>query len=46
MRQLLAWCEDGTLRPHIGKIFPLEETAQAVAMLEERKAVGKIIVRP
>jgi NADPH:quinone reductase len=46
MRQVLAWCEDGTLRPHIGKVFPLEATAQAVAMLEERKAVGKIIVRP
>ena len=46
MRQLLAWCEDGTLRPHIGKVFPLEETAQAVAMLEERRAVGKIVVRP
>ena len=46
MHQLLTWCQDGTLRPHIGKIFPLEETAQAVAMLEQRKAVGKIIVRP
>jgi NADPH2:quinone reductase len=46
MRQVLSWCEDATLRPHIGRVFPLEETAQAVAMLEARKAVGKIIVRP
>jgi NADPH:quinone reductase len=46
MRQILAWCADGTLRPHIGQIFPLEETAKAVALLEDRKAVGKIIVRP
>lgn len=46
MRQVLAWCADGTLRPHIGQVFPLEETAQAVALLESRKAVGKIIVRP
>jgi NADPH:quinone reductase len=46
MRQVLAWCADGTLRPHIGRVFPLEETAQAVALLESRKAVGKIIVRP
>ena len=46
MRQLLAWCQDGTLRPHIGQVFPLAETAKAIAMLEQRKAVGKIIVRP
>ena len=46
MRQVLAWCADGTLRPHIGQIFPLEETAQAITLLETRKAVGKIIVRP
>jgi NADPH2:quinone reductase len=46
MQQLLAWCQDGTLKPHIGKVFPLEETAQAVTMLEARKAVGKIVVRP
>jgi len=46
MRQVLGWCEDGTLRPHIGRIFSLAETAQAIALLESRKASGKIIVRP
>jgi NADPH2:quinone reductase len=46
MQQLLAWCQDGTLKPHIGKVFPLEQTAEAVTMLETRKAVGKIVVRP
>ena len=46
MQQLLAWCEDGTLRPHIGQVFPLAETAQAITLLESRKAVGKIIIRP
>jgi NADPH:quinone reductase-like Zn-dependent oxidoreductase len=34
------------LRPHIGQVFPLEETAKAVALLESRKAVGKMIIRP
>jgi NADPH:quinone reductase len=43
---VLAWCADGTLRPHIGQVFPLQETAEAVRLLEERKAVGKIVVRP
>jgi NADPH2:quinone reductase len=46
MRQVLAWCADGVLRPHIGQVFALSETEQAIRLLEERKAVGKIIVRP
>ncbi len=46
MEQLLAWCADGTLRPHIGREFPLAETPQAIALLESRKAVGKILIRP
>jgi NADPH:quinone reductase len=46
MRQVLDWCADGTLRPHIGQVFPLEETAEAVRLLESRKAVGKIVVKP
>lgn len=45
IEQLLAWCQDGTLRPHIGQAFPLEETAQAIALLDSRKSVGKVVVR-
>jgi NADPH:quinone reductase len=46
LQQLLAWCEDGTLRPHIGQSFPLAETAKAIEMLESRQTVGKTIIRP
>jgi len=46
MEQLLAWVADGTLRPHIDRAFPLAETAQAIELLESRKAVGKVVVRP
>jgi NADPH:quinone reductase len=46
MEQVLAWVADGTLRPHIGQIFPLAETAEAIRLLESRKSVGKILVRP
>lgn len=46
MEQILAWVADGTLCPHIGKVFPLAETADAIRLLESRKAVGKILVRP
>jgi NADPH2:quinone reductase len=44
--QVLGWCAQGKLRPHIHSIVPLEETAAALELLEARKTVGKIIVRP
>lgn len=46
MERVLAWVADGTLRPHIGQVFPLAETADAIRLLESRKAVGKIVIRP
>ncbi len=46
MEQLLQWCRDATLSPHIGQVFALEDTAKAVTLLESRKSVGKIIIRP
>ena len=36
----------GTLHPHIGARFPLARAVDAMRMLEERKAVGKVIVEP
>lgn len=36
----------GKLDPVIDKIFPLEETAEAERMLEDREVVGKVLVRP
>ena len=45
VEQLLAWCQDGTLKPHIGKVFPLEETAEAIKLLDSRKAVGKVVIK-
>lgn len=46
LRQALAWCADGTLRPHIGQVFPLAQTAEAIRLLDARKATGKVIIRP
>jgi len=34
------------LHPHVGARFPLERTVDAMRMLEERKAMGKVIVEP
>lgn len=42
--QLQAWHADNRLRPHIQQIFPLEEADQALRMLMERRAQGKIVL--
>ena len=46
MVELLAWCQQGQIAPHIEARFPLGETADALALIEGRKAVGKVIVNP
>lgn len=45
METLLGWYDEGKLKPHISKTFPLEESVQALNMLKNRKAMGKIVVQ-
>jgi NADPH2:quinone reductase len=42
--QLLAWCASGEVRPHISATFPLHDAVEAMAMLAERKATGKVVL--
>ncbi len=44
--ELLAWCRDGLIKPHIHGSFPLVETAEALRLIEGRKVTGKVIVNP
>ena len=44
--QLAQWAAAGRLSCHIDHIYPLAETPQALKALTERKAMGKVIVRP
>ncbi|MEM9692963.1 MAG: NADPH:quinone oxidoreductase family protein [Myxococcota bacterium] len=44
--RLFSWVVDGTLKPHIDRTFPLERTAEAIRQLMDRKARGKLILRP
>ncbi|MEI2386809.1 NADPH:quinone oxidoreductase family protein [Breoghania sp. JC706] len=44
--QLLAWVEEGKLKPHIHAVYPLAQTPQALAELAQRRARGKVIVEP
>ncbi len=44
--QLLAWAAEGRLKPHIHAVYPLEQTATALEELAQRRAQGKVIVKP
>lgn len=46
MRQVLAWCAEGRLKPHIQQVFALEDAVRALQLIDSRKAVGKVVVRP
>ena len=44
-RQLVAWYEEGLIRPHVSRVLALEEANEALALLERRQATGKVVVR-
>jgi NADPH:quinone reductase len=43
---LLPLLEAGRLDPPLGRTFPLERAAEAVAELDQRRATGKILIKP
>ena len=45
MRQLLEWYADGRLRPHISQVLPLAQGAEALRILLERRAQGKVVLK-
>lgn len=45
MKQLLAWFEEGKLKPVQGRVYPFENARDALSDILERRAVGKIIVQ-
>lgn len=42
----LDWAAAGKLRPVIDAVFPLDQTAEAFAMLRARRVLGKVLVEP
>ena len=46
MERLLQWAADGVISAHVDKVFPLDETPQALAYIAARQALGKIVVTP
>jgi NADPH2:quinone reductase len=45
IEQILQWCADGRLSAHVHQAFPLDQIAQALHALADRKAMGKVILR-
>ena len=41
---LLGYLKEGTLKPTIGKVFPLSEAAEAVRFLIERRPFGRVLM--
>ncbi len=44
MRDLLAWVAEGRLKPRIHGTYPLAEINSAIAILDRREAVGKLVL--
>ena len=42
IKQLLEWAEAGKIRPHISHRLPLQDYAQAMRLLIDRKAIGRV----
>ena len=42
IKSLLEWAEAGKIRPHISHRLPLEDYAQAMRLLIDRKAIGRV----
>jgi NADPH2:quinone reductase len=42
--ELMDWYSQGKIRPHVSASFPLERAGEAITMLAERRALGKVVV--
>lgn len=45
-RRLLRYYEQGQIRPHVDRAFPLDEAAEAHHYIESRQSVGKVVLEP
>ena len=42
--ELFHWYAEGKIRPHVTARFPLEQAGDALGLIEERKALGKVVL--
>ncbi|KKK98072.1 hypothetical protein LCGC14_2646400, partial [marine sediment metagenome] len=43
--KLIEWYVAGKLKPHVSNVLPLEQANDALALLRDRKATGKVVVQ-
>jgi NADPH:quinone reductase len=46
MTEIVRWCAEGKLSAHVHAVYPLSEIAAALKAIADRKAMGKIVLRP
>lgn len=46
LTQITKWIAEGKLKPHVSAKFPLARAGEAIRMLMDRKAQGKVVVEP
>lgn len=46
MAQIIAWYDEALFRPQVDKVFPFEEAATAHQYIQDRKNVGKVLLKP
>ena len=46
LRAIADLASSGRIRPHVCATFPLEKARDAMRMLEERRVIGKVVIRP
>lgn len=43
---IMDWLADGRIQPLVQKVFPLNDAADAIHWVAERKAIGRVVVTP
>jgi NADPH:quinone reductase len=46
MTDIVRWCAEGKLSGHVHAVYPLADIATALKAIADRKAMGKIVLRP
>ncbi len=46
MKELMGWYMSGKIKPVVEAVYPLEKAAEALNFIHDRKAVGKVVLKP
>ena len=46
LQKIVDWVAEGKLNPHVQKTFSLDEAADAIAWVADRKVIGRVVVTP